>query len=110
MKNTNQGWWCTKMQFNNQYLIGNSSVLNSNITSNNVLTNPSALTLTVEMPDGTTTIYTYGVGSFITRVSTGIYKATVNLTQSGYWKYRWASTTPNGAVESTFTVTPSIIP
>ena len=97
------------MQFNNQYLIGNSSVLNANITSNSILANPSTLTLTVEMPDGTITTYTYGVGTFITRVSTGIYKATVNLTQSGYWKYRWESIAPNGAVESTFCVTPSII-
>jgi hypothetical protein len=88
------------MQFNNQYLIGNSSVLNANITSNSILANPSTLTLTVEMPDGTITTYTYGV----------VYKATVNLTQSGYWKYRWDSIAPNGAVESTFCVTPSIIP
>ena len=59
----------------------------------------------------TITTYTYGVGTFITRVSTGVYKATVALEQAGYWKYRWASPFPNtGAVESTFTVTPSIIP
>lgn len=99
------------MQFNNQYLIGNATVITTTITVGGVLTDTNTLTLTVEQPDGTITTYTYGVGTFITRVSTGVYKATVALEQAGYWKYRWASPFPNtGAVESTFTVTPSIIP
>lgn len=98
------------MQYTNQYLIGNATVITTTISKLGVLTNAPSLTLEVEQPDGTITTYTYGVGTFITNVSTGVYSATIDLEQSGYWKYRWASPFPNtGAVESTFCVTPSII-
>lgn len=98
------------MQYNNQYLIGQATVITVTITKAGVLTNTSLLVLEVQVPDGTVTTYTYGVGTFITHVSTGVYSATLNLEQSGYWKYRWESASPNtGAVESTFTVKPSII-
>ena len=98
------------MQYNNQYLIGQATVITVTLTKAGVLTNTSLLVLEVEIPDGTVTTYTYGVGTFITHVSTGVYSATLNLEQSGYWKYRWASAYPNtGAIESSFCVNPSII-
>jgi len=93
-----------------QYIIGSASVITVNITKNSVLIDPLVLTFEYEQPDTTIMTYTYGVGSSIVKISTGVYTITVVLSQSGVWRYRWQSTTPNhGAVEGSLIVNPSII-
>ncbi len=93
----------------NQYLIGNAAVFTVNITKAGVFVDPTALTFKYEQPDKTIVTYN-GVGSNIVKISTGIYKSTVILSQAGVWRYRWETTAPdNGAIEGTLITNPSII-
>jgi len=50
------------------------------------LANPTAVTLRVRAPDGTTTLVAHTV------VSTGIYTADILPNQAGAWYYRWLAT------------------
>lgn len=56
------------------------------------LADPSDVFLDVTAPDGTPTTYQYGVGSVISKLSTGEYKAEIPASAVGYWRYRWRST------------------
>ena len=91
-------------------MIGNATVITLNVTKDNVLVDPIVLTFEYETPALTTVTYTYGVGTDITKVSTGVYQVILLLDQAGMWRYNWRSTNPNhGAVEGTLIVNPSII-
>lgn len=54
-------------------------------------TDPTAVTLTVRKPDGTSTSYTYGAGT-VTKSATGVYYKDVDVDQAGEWNYRWTGT------------------
>jgi hypothetical protein len=58
-------------------------------------TDPTAVTLTVERPDGTTAVYgwpTPGAGGSLVRESAGRFYADVTLTLPGRWVYKMAGT------------------
>lgn len=61
-------------------------------TEAGVVTDPTALTLTVKKPDGTSTVYTYTVGPTIVRDSLGNYHANIDLDSAGWWRYSWIGT------------------
>lgn len=54
---------------------------------------PTTLEWELVAPDGTVTVYTYGVGSTITRVAKGEYRTLVDTTsQAKWWRGTWRST------------------
>lgn len=59
-------------------------------------TDPTSVTLTVERPDGTLTVYAWptpGAGeSTLTRQATGRFYADITLDQEGLWSYRLVGT------------------
>lgn len=88
---------------------GDTRTLTVQILASDVLVDPSALTLTIRTPAGVSTIYTYGVGSEITRDSTGVYHRDVTFTEAGAWTYEWHSTTPTQVQGDIIEVQPSPI-
>jgi hypothetical protein len=54
-------------------------------------TDPTAVTLRVKDPAGTTTVYTYALGQ-LTKDATGIYSMALLLSTAGTWYYRWEGT------------------
>lgn len=61
--------------------------------ANGDLKDPTAIFLLVKTPDETETLYQYGVGSQITRVSTGTYQSDLHTTyKRGLWLNTWYST------------------
>lgn len=66
---------------------------------------PGAVTLTVKVPAGTSTTYTYP--ATITKDSTGHYHVDLAPDATGTYRYRWASTVSAvGAEEGWFQVRP----
>lgn len=58
-----------------------------------VLSDPTAVFLTVVTPDEVSVTYTHGVGAQITKSSTGIYTSDLDSTSKrGLWIYTWWST------------------
>lgn len=85
-------------------IVGDSIELRTTFTVDGVPTNPTAVTLTVRAPDGTTTTPTPA------NTATGVYEATVSADQAGTWIYRWQGTgTVVGADEGTFYVGHSLL-
>ena len=70
---------------------------------------PTTVTYKVLEPDGVLTTYTYGVGAFITKSSTGVYYVQVNADKHGHWTSRWAGTATGyaDADEAVVNVVPS---
>lgn len=63
------------------------------------LTNPASITLTIQLPDGTT------AGPFTpANVSTGVYQHDYTTVQAGRHIARWVTTAPTGADEESFDV------
>lgn len=59
----------------------------------NALFNPTAVSIKVTNPAGTTTTYVYGTDADLIRSSTGMYYINIDTTDKpGKWKYRWYST------------------
>lgn len=48
-----------------------------------VLADPTAVIVKVKFPDATSTTYTYGVFAGLTRLSTGVYRFLLTLSQTG---------------------------
>jgi len=71
--------------------VGDLVTLRVTFTTAGVLTSPTTVTLTVRMPDGTTSTPTP------TLESVGVYAYNLLLSASGAWHYRWAAT---GAVQA----------
>ena len=62
-------------------------------TSDWPVTDPTTVTLSVVDGTGTETTYTYGVGNYITRVSTGVYSAQIDTSANpGLWRVKWTGT------------------
>jgi hypothetical protein len=77
----------------NLYDIGDLVRLTGNFKDvNNVLTDPSIITLEVIDPALKQTNYVYGIGNQIVKSSTGIYYTQTSPDQSGKWQYRWLGT------------------
>ncbi len=50
---------------------------------------PGGVLLVLEAPDGTRTEYVYGEDIQIIRVTTGSFRADINLDAAGTWIWRW---------------------
>lgn len=55
-------------------------------------TDPTAVTFTMTEPDGTKTVYTYGVDAALTKSAAGKYSVTWTTDQAGRHEWRWAGT------------------
>lgn len=72
--------------------------------SPSILTDPSAVSLAVTDPTGSTTTYTYA-GATITKTTTGVYTKDIACSTAGVWQYVWTgSGTASDVVAGTFTV------
>ena len=93
-----------------RYEVGNLIRVSAEFTDPNnddAETDPTSVYLTVKSPSGTVVEYTYGVGSDITKASTGNYYADVDADEPGRWWYRWYSTgTGQAAKEGSFIADP----
>lgn len=71
-------------------------------------TDPTTVTFKFKDPAGTITTRTYGIADEITKVSTGVYRCSFVVTDSGSWWYRWTSTgTVNAARQRMIQARPS---
>ena len=59
--------------------------------ASDVLTDPTTVVLAVKDPAGTTTSYTYALGT-VTKSATGIYYRDVTMATAGKWLYRFTGT------------------
>ena len=50
---------------------------------------PTTVTILIKPPVGDIETYTYGVGDFISKSSTGVYTARIALTMGGRYYVRW---------------------
>lgn len=72
------------------------------------LADPTAITLKVQKPDGTSTSYTYA-GAQVVKQSTGVYYYDVDLNQAGTWYYRYEGTSAcQAAGQDSFSVTAAL--
>jgi len=61
---------------------------------------PGAVRCRVKAPDGTLSLYTYGVDPGLIRDSAGHYALDVSLDTTGAWHWRWEADSPHaGAAE-----------
>lgn len=64
---------------------------------------PGGVVVHVKSPNGTKTVYTYGVDVEVLKDSTGRYRVALEPTIKGVWWYRFEGVTSNkGAGESSF--------
>jgi len=83
----------------NTYDVGDVAVVTAMFTVSGTLTDPTAVTLRVRKPDGTTAVVTN------TRTSLGLFTANITIDASGVWYYRWLGTgSAAAAEEGTFRV------
>jgi len=59
------------------------------------LVDPTALTLSVRTPSGTSTTFTYPSDAEVIRDSVGVFHAEVVLSEIGVWEYEWSTTSPS---------------
>lgn len=79
------------------------ATLTNTFSVSGTATDPTAVTLVVLPPSGTSATYTYPAS--ITKTSTGIYTKDVTCNEAGVWHYRWEGTgTASDAVDGTWTV------
>jgi hypothetical protein len=72
------------------------------------LVDPTVVRFKYETPAAVETTLVYGVDAALTKTSTGKYQATVNLSASGTWGFRWETTgTYQGVEEFTRSVAAS---
>lgn len=76
-----------------------------------VLTDPTAVTLTVRAPDGTTTIHpSWPPNGVVIKDQTGTFHADVTAGAAGLWTWKWVGTgTAAGVDEGTFTVDATLL-
>lgn len=86
--------------------VGDDARVTTTITVDGVLTDPSALSLEVTRPGGVTSTLVYP--GTIERVSIGVFRATIDCTLAGTYRYRWVSPGPaaKGAERGYFDVEP----
>lgn len=90
-----------------RFVLGDSLTVPALFYVNNVLTDPTAVTLTVTAPDGTSTQYLWPSPADITHVGVGSFAYVVTLNQEGVWSFVYTGTgTAAGVQPSTVTVYP----
>ena len=76
------------------YTVGDTLTFTATFNVGGVLTDPGAVTFTLENPSGASTDYVYGVAPEVTKVAVGSYSASVALGAVGTWTFTWTGTTP----------------
>ena len=85
--------------------VGDDAVVTVSLSVNGTKTDPTGISITVLSPAGTSTTYVYGVDPELSRFDTGVYKATVDCTVHGLWRYTWTSTgSAKGSTQGFFDV------
>lgn len=88
-----------------RYVTGDTVTLGNTFTVSGSPTDPTAVTLAVTDPLGTTTSYTYPTPATITRVSAGVYTKNIVADSPGVWRFVWTGTgTAADLQDSSFTV------
>jgi hypothetical protein len=73
-----------------EYDIGTAVTLTATFRNDDgALADPTAVTITVKKPSGTTDVYT---GGALTHPSTGVYEVVVTPTESGNWRWKAVGT------------------
>ena len=75
----------------NSYAKGKYVKITGTFTVNGVATDPTTITLKVQNPSGTETLYTYALAE-ITKFATGVYYKVLQLSLTGNWYYKWVAT------------------
>lgn len=90
------------------YNPGEIARLGITLTVDGAVTDPSTIKIRVKPPTTAAVEYVYGVDSNVTRLSTGVYRAAITITNDpGPWQYRWISTGTAATVAPSFiTVNP----
>lgn len=84
----------------NLYQIGDLVRLTGNLaTAAGVATDPTALTVTVQAPNGTQTQYVYGDDAFPVRAEAGEFYVDITPTAAGKWAYQFRSTGTGQAMD-----------
>jgi len=90
------------------YPLGNTVVCEFDFrdpANSNALVDPTTVRAAVKNPNGTITIYTYGVDVQVVKTAVGEYYVEVDANQSGTWHVRGYSTgTYKGSQEESFEV------
>ncbi len=87
------------------YQPGDTVRLSTTFTVSGTLTDPSAVTLTVQAPDGTATSYVYLTDAEVVKDATGTFHADIVFATAGIWTWKWLGTgTAAGVDEGTLTV------
>jgi hypothetical protein len=80
------------------------ATLTNTFSVNGTATDPTAISLAVTTPAGTTSTYTYALAE-ITKTGTGVYTKDIPCTEDGVWQYVWTGTGPaSDVVAGTWTV------
>lgn len=85
----------------NRYHKGQKIRLTGTFTLAGVDMDPTAVTLKVKDPAGTTSTYTYALAQ-VAKSATGIYYKDISIDASGSWHYSWIGTGSVEAVDETF--------
>lgn len=64
----------------------------------NELIDPTTVTCSVRAPNGTVTLYTYGVNAQLTRLSLGRFRLALTTNQIGTYRWTWTGSTSTRAV------------
>ncbi len=76
----------------------------------NALFDPQMVLLTLQAPNGTQTEYLYGEDPEVVKVSTGNYRADIDLAVAGTWIWRWeCGNSLKAAHEGTIVVRQSLL-
>jgi hypothetical protein len=74
-----------------RFVAGDTPRLTNSFYVDDVLTDPTTISLAVTDPSGNTDTYTYA-GATITKSSTGVYYKDVTVDEDGVWEYTWTGT------------------
>lgn len=74
--------------------VGDTCEVNLDVYVDDVLTDPTDLTIKVRSPAGVDT--TYPVGANLVQASTGKYIALIDCTEAGTWRFAWKCPGPVG--------------
>ena len=88
----------------NTYDVGDTVIMHTEFRVADVLTDPTAVVCQLKDPAGTLTTPSNS------KISTGIYEASVDVATAGTWRFRWTATgTVKAAEESWFLVRPRMV-
>jgi len=85
----------------NQYFTGNAVRCSFTLSP---AVDPTTVIFRYKKSNGDKTAYTYGVNAELVKSAVGSYYVDLVASGEGQWHYRLETTTPNAAIEATFTV------